>query len=468
MSNRGEFSFVTLCDEGSVANVFVHGYSAGQDLEDRLALCNCIPAMSHGSTNVFAFWRAGHILDFRGSKSPYLGFLIRGNPILGTAGTLVADRIDHFRQSRKRANRAGKVFLRELGRYLKSHHPRITRVNLIGHSLGGRLLVSALEALPPCDTTLRKRSDTIAVNDVLLMAAAVELSGDSAIRIGARIEGELINAYSPDDGILLLNVDEKCAGRHPIASCRNEKMDGFGHTKYWPNLPQVLARTGISNFGEIGQLTSLAPRGHSKKSPMYARLLDHLCGVGDHLHGDTLLFDVLDHTTPETRAEIARHLNSSAWTSIDAAISASRLTRELQLLGGNALANRLRGRGLRYAGILQGLIVLFDLTDESQSCVRVSEVEQLLVREFFSRFWDQSHALAHCDRKTLLQMEPSECRRLAAELATKLTLRDTMKQGLPGIRSRLKAVMLPGHSSTIPVVLLLAHARVHLRNAGYL
>src|SRR5690606_34233860 len=105
--------------------------------------------------------------------------------------SLVSDRMIHFARLRARAERMGKVLLAKLDSYLLEHFPYITEVNLIGHSLGGRLIISALRG----ESELSAHSLTI--REVLLMGAAVNIENDEPHKLKAHISGRLINAYSP-------------------------------------------------------------------------------------------------------------------------------------------------------------------------------------------------------------------------------------------------------------------------------
>lgn len=91
----------------------------------------------------------------------------------------------------------GAVLLEQLSEYLRRDHPQVKTINLIGHSLGGRVVISSLR-------TFTKRQQ-LAINDVLLMAAAVEVTAVEAQQMRGLLQGRLINAYSKADKTLLLN-----------------------------------------------------------------------------------------------------------------------------------------------------------------------------------------------------------------------------------------------------------------------
>ena len=116
----------------------------------------------------------------------------------------------------------GKTLLSKLTEFIHEEKLPINTINLIGHSLGGRLVVHCLKSIT--DNT----SPQLTINDVLLMAAAVEAQPCEARSMRDLIKGRLFNAYSTDDRILWLPVDEKCIGRREVDNFDNVLIDGFG------------------------------------------------------------------------------------------------------------------------------------------------------------------------------------------------------------------------------------------------
>lgn len=245
ISKQFDFTTQHVCDSSAEANIFIHGYSAGHSDSDRQTLLGSIPKDFRQHTNIFAFWPSNHYLHFDLSSLKNIGTaglgLVTQQPSrgmgFGLVGSLVQDRVNNFDIARKRAEQMGAVLFIQLNEYLVRHHPKIDTINLIGHSLGGRLVVSSLKALNA------KMHPRLKVNDVLLMAAAVQIRPDEAQSMRRLIQGRLINAYSKDDWVLPANFRETCIGRNPTEHLENIEIDGFGHTDYWEKLPQVLAAT---------------------------------------------------------------------------------------------------------------------------------------------------------------------------------------------------------------------------------
>jgi ABC-type lipoprotein export system ATPase subunit len=245
ISKLFDFAAQHICDDSTEANIFIHGYSAGHSDKDRQILLGSIPETFRSSTNIFAFWPSNHYLRFDPASLLDIGTaglgLVMQPPSrsmrFGLVGSIVQDRVKNFEIAKKRAEQMGAVLFIQLNEYLVQHHPKIETINLIGHSLGGRLVVSSLKAL---NARMHPR---LKINDVLLMAAAVEVRPNEAQSMRRLIQGRLINAYSKDDWVLPANFMETCIGRNPTEHLENIEIDGFGHTDYWENLPKVLAAT---------------------------------------------------------------------------------------------------------------------------------------------------------------------------------------------------------------------------------
>ena len=240
---KSKFEFKTHRDsnnEATEANIFIHGYSAGHNAKDRQALTASIPDVLTYYKNIFAFWESSH---FSHINSLSRKLLIASTRIHWAAvpATLVTDRAAHFLRIRSRAEIMGKQLIAQLEIYLKDHHPKIDKINLIGHSLGSRLIVSSLRS---------SRCHQLSINDVLLMGAAVKVDSDEAQIMCDIIKGRLINAYSKSDKVLLMNMGESSLGRNQIEYFENVEMCGFGHTDYWKKLPEVLACTNFKSHSQ--------------------------------------------------------------------------------------------------------------------------------------------------------------------------------------------------------------------------
>lgn len=484
------FKFLSLPHRsGEVANVFIHGYSAGHDMEDRCALRKCIPSSLHNCVNIFAFWPSGHWSQFDALSSGGVSAITRVNVLAGAAAAVV-DRAVHFNSSRKRATAMGKTLLSQLERYLLEFHPYVSKINLVGHSLGGRVVVSAL-----LDMLHKPANHDLEIGDVLLMAAATELSGNEARAIRKRTNCKLYNAYSKDDDILRLNIGENSAGRQPVANCKNVRMESFGHTDYWPRLEQVLRESGFHSY-QSGLPVSLQPHPIIKNP--------------DPVVTDHFLYDLLELTSDRIRGQFAKHLRSSSWTTLETDHSLYLLSKEFQLLGGHCLVNMARGRGLKYVQILLMLAEHYDLLSELHDCAQVVEMEALLISTCFRSSFGEAHVLASRQEITehMAAMTEKGYFEQVDSLAASLTITSyfstpeppapvyrnsssalssesnglalasiSMLPSLTGLISterikaavtNLKSAVKPGYSALIPAVAILFYARLQLNNEGLL
>ena len=485
-----QFKFLTLPHRsGEVANVFIHGYSAGHDMEDRCALRKYIPSSLHNGINIFAFWPSGHWAQFDDYSSKGILAVGRLNFLAG-AGLALADRALHFNTSRNRASAMGKTLLSQLESYLLKHHPYVSKVNLVGHSLGGRVVISAL-----LDLQDKPADDNLQIGDVLLMAAASKLSGDEAQAIGKRIKGKLFNARSSDDKVLLFNLGESSAGRQEVKNCVDVLMHGFGHTDYWPSLDQVLRKSGFHGY-KSGLPSAMQPEPIIKKP--------------DPVVADHYLYDLLELTGDRIRSQVAKHLRSSSWTKLETDNSLYLLTKEFQLLGGHCLVNMARGKGLKYVQILLMLAEHYGLVSELHDCAQVIEMEALLISKCFHSsfgeenvlaskqdiaqhlhtmsergYFDQVDALAASLTVTSYFSTPEApaplYRKTSSAMASDSNeLALASASFLPSLSSlvptnriktavtNLKSAVKPGYSALIPAVAILFYARLKLNNEGLL
>ena len=97
------FKFRTLPKAcGAVANIFIHEYSAGHDLQDRRLLVSGIPASLQNCVNIFAFWPSGHFARVGSSSRSLFAAGARVHVSVGAA-VFMGDRAVHFARIRSRA-----------------------------------------------------------------------------------------------------------------------------------------------------------------------------------------------------------------------------------------------------------------------------------------------------------------------------------------------------------------------------
>lgn len=319
MSRRFTFtSLPTKPRDSNEANIFIHGYSAGHTIEDRTTLLARIPESIRHHTNIFAFWPSSHFSRLSRNSVSALSNSTRTHWALGVA-RLVGDRALHFLRIRSRAEAMGAVLLDQLNEHLRLHHFGVDTINLVGHSLGGRLVVSSLRKLSAL------QNHRLAINDVLLMAAAVTVAPDEAQHLRYLIKGRLINAYSKSDWTLLMNIGEANLGRNHVEHFENIRMDGFGHGDYWMRLTEVLTHTRfkfpIEEYSSKDIVLAETVNAHQPEQPVdekpmklelnspsdvYKRINDELTRISTSLSTQST-DDALSRAQDEARALLKRH-----------------------------------------------------------------------------------------------------------------------------------------------------------------
>lgn len=241
--DRPDFSFVVADDgHGAEATVFVHGYSAASSPKLRNELIRLVSAREvlPGHKKIVAFWDSGQVLDFTdGLLGTSADMLFSVLPPVA----LVRGRFEHFEKYKSRADMYSGRFIFLLSRFIRRSCPDVKRINLIGHSLGGRLVLRSLSA--------RYSPEGFEIGDVLFMAAAVSMPGREDLPYLSRfVNGRMINAYSTSDNVLCLNYKESCLGSGKLRGLECFEMSGFGHSEYWDRLAFVLDKVGFSGHSK--------------------------------------------------------------------------------------------------------------------------------------------------------------------------------------------------------------------------
>lgn len=489
-----EFKFSTVENiDCSEANIFIHGYSAGRDIHDRIELKDRIPISLRNNLNIFAFWPSGHINELDFTSKAVIAGISRLHPA-ATLAALAVDRVAHFAKIRSKAEGMGTVLFEQLQEYLSKEHPKVKKINLIGHSLGGRLIVAALT-----NKIQSAFMDRISIGDVLLMAAAVEVNNCESSLMLNRINGRLINAYSKSDKILLANADETCLGRNEVKFFENVNMRNYGHSDYWPNLYKVIKKT---NFQSINCTDN------NERTAKLNRLIESVRDKNtDFVRRDKALYQLLNDSDPKILNEAIRHLKSSNWCNIkeneqDLAFA---FTRELQGIGGHFISNFARGKGITYAEVLNLLAKDYGIQNELHGCATVIEVEEALIgKAFQSAFTGVSNPVAISPSMAAKEFPRSLYFEQVNSLSEQLTLKSYFKfnstnhdiqncghtnNETPSDKeakiskkfdfanfyentekkyyysiSNLKASIKPGYSALIPAIAIIFYARINLEN----
>lgn len=116
-------------------------------------------------------------------------------------------------------------------------HNKHRYINLIGHSLGGRIIINGLNNI--------SEKYKSCVNNIVIMGGAVPWNQKFYQFFPKNKNSKLYNLYSLQDRVLLAKPDQElCIGRNLIPEDENFRIknihcEEFGHTDYWPNFAQL-------------------------------------------------------------------------------------------------------------------------------------------------------------------------------------------------------------------------------------
>ncbi len=257
MNINGEIVLLRCGPEPEI-NIFIHGYYAVKNrLEFEALASHILKTRTRGQVYLF-FWRSGDLKyeQIAGSlaflhnayrSSKYLRYLklspwqVASQLCLDVAGGMAAKavlpvvyQVPKFKRYEKKAERLG-------GRLKEILSGRVgdirqNKVNLIGHSLGARIIYSALAESDWSDLNLV---------DCVMLGGAVDLQAPDWLKCIARVKGRVINVYSENDFVLKRLKPGKAIGRHPLLPQHprvvNARSPSTGHLDYWPNLDRILS-----------------------------------------------------------------------------------------------------------------------------------------------------------------------------------------------------------------------------------
>ena len=236
-----------LLSDGSeeVINVFIHGFLSVSTLEKYLGLCQMILKASPMGRAYLYNWPSS------GTKIPALGVPVRRvlqltklNPasILWMPAEMAAEKVisvaTQFLTAKRQSEKAGKKLLHKVSLIQGAKN---LPINLIGHSLGARVIQYSLANSDWSKYDLRK---------CILLGGAADLNASWGEML-EKVNDRIINVYSQRDKILSLERafgNSKKVGKYPINSpyngIENRHYRSFGHSDYWMRLPYILPRLG--------------------------------------------------------------------------------------------------------------------------------------------------------------------------------------------------------------------------------
>ncbi|WP_219267586.1 DUF726 domain-containing protein [Pseudomonas sp. Xaverov 259] len=428
-----------LCGEpqGDVLNLYVHGYSA---FFNRQQLGNFTQQLAsiEGSTNLMLFWPAGHFLEnlFAPVKDVITAMLGGGG--LGAAtvgvGRAIAYFLDHYKSVEARVDEVAKTLLPELAHYLHGEALPVRRINLIGHSLGARILVKSLLASPEVARQLP-------LNNVLLMGGAISTSSPWD-EVTAPLKGRVINCYSSKDWALAIKPDtERCIGRYAIdvtpalkAKVTNVHLATFDHAAYWPQLKTVVQYTDLLQ---------------ERRGLIRADLRSSEARFAEE---DVELFPALVQARPEELKFLAELMAQKRSASIDADVREPlKLAIELQRMGGDSFMNLARGHGVSYRQIAEDVAQRLGIKfNEPLETIVLADIEVQVAEKLIEQYKDK---LSSADRQAFdaelnaaAQKEQGLFQRIDLGRSATTALSGTALAGFTGFMLRR------GAATAIPVV----------------
>jgi pimeloyl-ACP methyl ester carboxylesterase len=224
-------------------NIFVHGYGTLRNQNEFNYLAGRVLAAQPAGRVYLLFWKSGH-----------------WNPSLlthvVTCGIPVLFRFAEFKFFELKAEELGRRFLMHLS---KIPHAREYVINLIGYSLGARVVHYALASYD---------WSNYHIQDVILLAGAADAEDDDWPECADEVRGKIYNAWSPVDFVLKIKPDRRSAvGRCGIGWTYHKIVNrryALNHGEYLDHLEYILSR--------------LWPRFRQAKAPLVKDVECPYCG----------------------------------------------------------------------------------------------------------------------------------------------------------------------------------------------
>jgi uncharacterized alpha/beta hydrolase family protein len=176
-------------DQSDILNLYVHGYSAIRHEDELQSLVQTIASVPN-SNNWFYVWDSGHFLKHLSENFSII-------PRTGLAPTIptyiftqIAEQLvkiaKHFLEMQEKAEHEGKNhFFNLLESHLKNRSKAFQKINIIGHSLGARLVYTAIKENPNI-------SKKFPIENVIFLGGVVDCKADWDALLSV-IQGQIYN-----------------------------------------------------------------------------------------------------------------------------------------------------------------------------------------------------------------------------------------------------------------------------------
>lgn len=248
-------------------NIFIHGYNAisSRGQFDALVL-KILKARPRGRVYLL-YWKSGNW-----NQSPIVALAARVaktganiarkgkaiNPI-GLAidlGTMVVFEAGKYVFFERAADKLGGRLSRHLAPLVRAFpYP----VNLIGHSLGARVVQNYLAE--GCDGGVK-------VKDAVLLGGAAKRDSDEWYQCSRQVSGKVYNIHSPNDLILKIPPGKRVGQGRVDVSGQKFKNVRFpvGHLQYWDCLPEILEQVWTKRRQSKFPIATQCPYGCNEKA----------------------------------------------------------------------------------------------------------------------------------------------------------------------------------------------------------
>lgn len=257
-------------NESPCGNIFFHGFTAITSKNDITVLRQAIPIIDN-QDSILVQWDSGNIKTT--TTHSLCDVLLNHNPdrkanwkrklfslskeILNKTAD---DAVKNFEFNEKKSDILGSNLSRIL-EICESCH-RYEHINLIGHSLGARLVLQGI-----CSLSADFKSK---IKNVVLMGGAIGWQHEFGPCLAQIKNLHVFNLYSSKDFVLIGKPGfERCIGRTVIPESTHYRVtnihcDGFGHTDYWPQFKDLCQK---HNFLEINKSVQ-HDKTHSEPVPL--------------------------------------------------------------------------------------------------------------------------------------------------------------------------------------------------------
>jgi len=241
-------------NNSSCANIFFHGFTAVTSEDGIKILKQSIPIIDN-QDSIFVHWDSGNIkqaaaqsiFDVIHNHTPEKSSSFKerifswGKEVLTNTAN---DLVDNFVSNEKKSDTLATNLSAILEKCESSH--QYDHINLIGHSLGARLVLQGV-----CSLSESYKSK---IRNVVLMGGAIGWQQTFCSYLEQINNLHLFNLYSSKDFVLVGKPGfEHCIGRSFIPESTHYRVtnihcDGFGHTDYWPQFKDLCEK---HNFLDI-------------------------------------------------------------------------------------------------------------------------------------------------------------------------------------------------------------------------